>query len=128
MPTPNNPGFIVPEFFSPKTDTKINWDVVDRDSIDKLNLARYIAGVPFRITSHHRTPEHSVSVGGSATDAHTQTPCGAFDIAYSDTFEAFRIVRGLMFAGFKRIGINARNKHIHADTAENLPTPRFWVE
>jgi zinc D-Ala-D-Ala carboxypeptidase len=121
-------GFIVPTYFTKEVDLKIDWDRVDPVALDQLNLARHVAGVPFRITSHYRTPEKSLAVGGSPTDAHTQVPCGAFDIAYTNTLESYRIVRGLIFAGFPRVGINARNRHIHADVSTSLPSPRFWVE
>lgn len=116
------------KFFSPENDPKIRFDKVDIDALDMLDIARETADVPFKITSHFRTPEHSIAVGGLNADAHTEQPCGAFDIAYHDTLSLFSILYGLYTAGFERIGVNPFNHHVHADTSKKLPTPRFWIE
>ena len=116
------------KFFHPDTDPKIDWSKVDQNAIEMLDVAREHAAIPFRITSHYRTPEHSLTVGGSNTDAHTEDPCSAFDIAFTNTLELHSIISGLMVAGFERIGINIFNHHVHADNSEKLPTPRIWVE
>lgn len=115
-------------FFTPEKDTKIDFNNVDKDALLRLEQARGFANIPFVITSSYRTPEHSVEVGGSNSDAHTKTPCTAFDIAFSNTYEVYLIVTSLLKAGFNRIGINALNKHVHCDTESTLPTPRIWIE
>ena len=116
------------KYFTPEGDPKIDFSKVDKDALLRLEQAREKAGVPFKITSHYRTPEHSVAVGGFSKDAHTQIPCTAFDIAYSTTYEVYKIVTALLSAGFQRIGINAKNKHIHVDAETSFPTPRLWIE
>lgn len=120
------------KYFSRLNDRKIDFDKVDLDSIVLLDHARAIAGVPFQITSHYRTPEHSLEVGGLKADAHTEQPCTAFDIyclrpdGSWDSLKAFKIIAALIQVGFIRIG--AGNGHIHVDKSTRLPQPRFWLE
>jgi uncharacterized protein YcbK (DUF882 family) len=115
-------------YFSPDIDRMIDFDKIDHIALGMLNTAREIAEVPFIITSSYRTPEHSETVGGSRADAHTETPCTAFDIAASDAHCRMRIIKGLIAAGFGRIGVNVENNHIHVDHSNNLPPEVFWIE
>jgi uncharacterized protein YcbK (DUF882 family) len=116
------------EYFLPEIDRMLNFKKVHPTALGMLNTAREIAEVPFLITSSYRTPEHSESVGGSKVDAHTENPCTAFDIAIQNAHSTMRILKGLIAAGFNRIGINAKNSHIHVDNSPNLPPEVFWVE
>ncbi len=115
-------------YFTPETDSKIDWEKVSKEALARLEKAREIAKTKFVITSTFRNPAHSQAVGGSSTDAHTRTPCSAFDIAFMTSNEAYRIIHALMAAGFPRIGINMKNHHIHCDCETSLPMPVFWVE
>lgn len=116
-------------FFTRDTDPKIDFDRVDQGALKMLDEARKLAGIPFKITSHYRTPEHSVEVGGLLADSHTEEPfCSAFDIAYDDKPSRARIIYALATAGFRRIGINERNGHVHCDASTRLPSPAFWIE
>lgn len=115
-------------YFSPATDPKIDFPNMDKDSLDMLEVARDEAGVPFVITSTYRTPEQSVSVGGLNNDAHTEQPCSAYDIQYKDHSARAMIIFGLAKAGFRRIGVNKLNHHVHVDNSPNLPKPAFWLE
>jgi hypothetical protein len=112
--------------FSPETDPKINWDKVDMPTLQMLDNARDIAGVPFVITSNYRDPAHSVEVGGGKSDAHTEIPTTAFDIACHDSSARLKIIQGLIKAGFTRMGLNL--VHIHADNSKLLPQNVFWLE
>lgn len=120
------------KYFSRLNDPKIDWQRVDLDSIVLLDHARGIAGVPFQITSNYRTPQHSLEVGGSQTDAHTEEPVTAFDIYCSrtngkwDSQAAFKIISALLKVGFPRIG--AGKGHIHVDRSTKLPQQVFWLE
>lgn len=122
------------KYFSPINDKNIDWDKVDLDSIVRLDHARDIAGVALFITSNHRTPDHSVKVGGLKTDAHTEEPCTAFDIRCKrvdgrwDSQKAFKVIPALVKAGFNRIGLNNKNMHIHADRSSSLPQDVFFIE
>lgn len=115
------------KYFSPKTDPKINWEKVDKESLQMLDYARGIAGVPFVISSNHRTKEQDMKLAGF-TGAHTEEPCTAFDITFKDKKQAFHIVRGCFAAGFQRIGINYDNNHVHVDNSKTLPSPRIFFE
>ena len=116
------------EYFSPETDTKIDWSRVDPIALGMLSTARGIAETPFVITSNYRTPEQSVACGGSATDAHTEDPCTAFDIACSDDRSMFLIVKGLIAAGFNRIGLNWKNGHVHCDNSKTHDPNVIFIE
>jgi hypothetical protein len=116
------------EHFSPETDPKIDFPNMDEMALLMIDDARSKAGIPFSITSTYRTPEHSVEVGGSGKDAHTEHPCSAFDIAYSSKPERARIIFACHDSGFIRIGINEKNGHVHVDNSPNLPSPAFWIE
>ena len=43
---------------------------MDLDFLHKLDEARTIAGVPFKITSGYRTPEHNAICGGRVGSSH----------------------------------------------------------
>lgn len=115
-------------YFTPETDPAIDFDKVDPAALDKLEKARVLAGVPFVITSTYRTPEHSLEVGGLNNDAHTEDPNSAFDIKCPDHSIRARIIYALVQAGFRRVGINEKNGHVHVDDSEKLPKPAFWIE
>lgn len=116
------------KYFTPSGDPAINFDKVDMRSLEMLEAAREDAGITFVITSNYRTPEHSVEVGGSATDAHTEDPCTAFDVAFSDWTACKKIVKALLNAGFSRIFINAKNMHVHCDNSPKLTPDVLGVE
>lgn len=92
-------------------------------TLRKLVRARQLAGVPFSITSAYRCPEHRL------TKVHPNRahPKGhAVDIAVGNSDTAFRIVKALFDAGFKRIGWNQEKKFVHADDDPSLPSPRLF--
>lgn len=81
--------------------------------LTKLDLARSIAGVPFRITSGWRSKSRNERVGGKINSSHLVGK--AADIACIDSRSRFIIVKALIEAGFNRIGINAGRGFIHVD-------------
>lgn len=89
----------------------------------RLDNAREKAGVPFYITSGFRTPEENEAIGGSKNSAHMIGQ--AVDIDVKDSIHRFYIVKGLVEAGFNRIGVYT--KHIHADTDETKPQDVLWT-
>lgn len=113
--------------FSPKNDSQIDWVHVDENSLDMLDRARTLAGVPFRITSNYRTKEQDIALAGFA-GAHTEIPCTSFDIAASNGKQRFAIIKALFEVGFPRIGVNVKNNHIHVDNSQILPRMVFFVE
>jgi len=79
-----------------------------------LELAENLAGVPFEITSAYREG-----------DAGAHGEGWAVDIACSDSRTRFKILRGLIGAGFRRIGIY--DGHIHADRSLTRSDNVVWL-
>lgn len=91
--------------------------------IDKLNTARHVAGVPFVITSGKRSPESNEKAMGVETSSHLSGL--AVDLSVSDGASRFAILKGLLAAGFVRIG--AYDAHVHADLDTTKPQNVLWV-
>jgi len=93
---------------------------------DKLlewgNSARVFAGIPFTINSGYRCTRHNAKVNGSPKSAHLGG--WAMDIAAENSVYKFYIVRGLISAGFSRIGIYER--FIHADLDPDKVQGVIW--
>lgn len=96
---------------------------LDPSSLQRLDRAREIAGVPFIVTSAYRSPESEKAKGRSGFGAHTLGR--AFDIKCVDSESRWHIVFGALAAGFTRIGIGST--FVHMDDAETLPSPRIWL-
>jgi zinc D-Ala-D-Ala carboxypeptidase len=89
----------------------------------KLDRARHDAGVPFKVNSGFRCFHHNKAVGGSPLSAHMGG--WAADIAATNSVSRFKIVSGLIRAGFRRIGI--AKTFIHADDDPDKPGPVIWI-
>ena len=103
------------EFDSP--DSKGSGKNMTRDFLKKLDRARDIANVSFKISSGFRTAQHNISLRkqgykASANSSHLKG-CAA-DIICNDSGTRQKIVNGLIQAGFTRIGI--AKTFIHCDT------------
>lgn len=121
-------GLIVPDRnyfkqseFACKCGCKVNG--INPKIIEMLNTARYIAGVPFVISSGYRCPKHNFDVGGVPNSSHTNG--SAVDIVCSKDSDRFRIILGLLVSGFTRIGISA--DFIHADIDTKKTKKVIWV-
>ena len=88
----------------------------------KLDLARELAETPFNITSGYRCPKHNKEVGGVKDSAHVSGL--AVDITVPDNVARLNIIRGLIIAGFRRIGIG--KDFIHADIDKTKPN-NLWL-
>ena len=91
--------------------------------LEKLDLARDIAGILFIITSGYRTEEHNKLVGGVNSSSHTKGL--AADISCRDSVSRFIIVNALFKAGFTRIGI--ADNFIHVDCDETKTQEVIWT-
>ena len=112
--------FSIDEFESPDhSGSGIN---MDQSFLEKLDKARDIAGIPFKITSGYRTKEHNKKVGGVENSSHLIGV--AADIAVSSNQERCIILSALIQAGFKRVGI--AKTFLHCDTDPNKPNS-FWL-
>ena len=90
---------------------------MDSGFLAKLEQAREIAGIPFKITSGYRTKEHNEEVGGVPNSSHLIGV--AADIAVSGGADRYIILSALIKAGFKRIGV--AKTFIHCDTDDSKP-------
>lgn len=91
--------------------------------ISKLDKAREIAGVPFKINSGYRCPAHNAEEGGVSASAHTSG--WASDIAAVDSRQRWKILEALVQGGFTRLGIG--KTFIHADIDPNKDPDVIWT-
>lgn len=96
---------------------------VSPELVKKLNIARHIAGVPFVIRSGYRCTKHNANVGGVPNSSHTNG--SAVDIVCNTDYDRFRIILGLLVAGFQRLGISA--DFVHADIDAGKGQKVIWV-
>ena len=90
---------------------------MDTNFLTKLEEAREIAGVPFKITSGYRTKEHNKEVGGVPNSSHLIGV--AADVSVSGGHDRYVILNALIKAGFKRLGV--AKTFIHCDTDDSKP-------
>lgn len=111
-PTPTTPSPY--KWFSPAE--VVMWKLIPA-LWQKLDEARGIAGVPFRITSGLRSIAQNQAVGGKVNSAHlTGEAC---DLACSDASTRWLIMNALLKVGFNRLEV--ASAHIHADISKTLP-------
>ena len=96
--------------------------VVSRKLVFMLDLARDIAGVPFKISSGYRCKKHNLEVGGVKDSAHLKGL--AVDIEVPDNVSRLKILRALVIVGFNRIGIS--KGFIHVDIDKSKPN-NIWL-
>lgn len=92
---------------------------MDSDFLQKLDNARHIAGIAFKINSGYRTKEHHEAIYKKLGKEPTKSAHligKASDIHCADSKSRFIILSALLDAGFTRIGISST--FIHCDTAE----------
>jgi len=85
-----------------------------------LDKARRYAGQAFIITNSYRDPDSDIGVPDSA---HKKGM--AVDIRANDSRTRYNVLRGLLAAGFQRIGVY--DKHLHADVDASKPTGVVWI-
>lgn len=91
--------------------------------MSKLDTAREVAGVPFLITSGLRSCDANTAALGVEGSAHLSGK--AVDLACSDGLTRFNMVRGLLAAGFVRLGVY--DKHCHVDVDDTKPPNVIWT-
>lgn len=91
--------------------------------ITMLDMARAIAGVPFKINSGYRCVHHNTEVHGSVMSSHREGL--AADIAATDSLTRWKIVSALIAVGFTRIGL--AKTFIHVDTDTRKPVGVLWL-
>jgi len=86
---------------------------MDPKTIQRIEAARIIAGIPFFITSGIRCKEYNQKIGGSKTSSHLIGR--AVDISSKTDIERYTIVYAAKKAGFTRIGIGKDFIHVDDD-------------
>jgi len=88
-------------------------NLIVEELVKKLDIAREISGVPYKITSGYRCEKHNKIVGGSENSSHKKGL--AADIYTKNHKMRLKIIGGLIKAGFKRIGIAKSFIHVDID-------------
>ena len=86
--------------------------------IRKLEIARDHAGIPFKINSGYRCAKHNKAVGGVLNSAHLTGK--AADIETLLSVDRYKIVDGLIKAGFERIEICPTWTHCDIDETKAM--------
>lgn len=92
---------------------KCKLEDMDADFLEKLDVARFFAGVAFIVNSAFRTVAYELAHGRDGTSSHTKGI--AIDIRARNSRERGRILAGLRRAGFHRIGIYQTFIHVDDD-------------
>ncbi len=96
--------------------------------LQKLDKAREIAGIPFKINSGFRTLAHNKALQARGYKAVSNSPHmggWAADIHCNSSANRMTIVKALIEVGFKRIGID--NTFIHVDCDPTKDQNLIWV-
>ena len=92
--------------------------------IDRLNVARGLAGIPFKINSAYRCIIHNHKIGGTVNSAHTGGY--AADIACTTSATRHIVLKALRAVRFNRIGIY--KTFIHVDCDPDKVKDVTWVK
>ena len=115
--------FTFDEFDSP--DKPGSGSLMKPSTLEKLDKARDIAGIPFVVNSGIRTPKHNKAVGGTDDSSHLEQKGYAVDLKCTDSRSRFIMFHALLKAGFTRIGI--RKDFIHVDDDPNKSPQVIWT-
>lgn len=96
---------------------------ISSDLVFKLDKAREISNIPFKISSGYRCEKHNKEVGGEPNSAHTKGL--AVDIICKTSGERYAMIKALVGLGFTRIGVG--NSFIHCDIDTSLPQNVIWT-
>lgn len=94
--------------------------------LDMLNVAREKSGIPYKINSGFRTKERNARDGGKPDSPHLTGWAVDIDVPNSGgARQRFKIIKGLIEAGFNRLGI--ANGFIHADCDPTKDKDCTWT-
>lgn len=96
---------------------------MDKEFLFKLDRAREVAQIPFKINSAYRTPEHNAKIGGKPNSSHLKGL--AVDISVTNSRQRFIVLKALIEVGFNRIGV--ANTFIHVDDSKDKSPEVVWV-
>jgi uncharacterized protein YcbK (DUF882 family) len=113
--------FKLSEFDSP--DMVGSGELMDKEFLSRLDQARSLANVPFKITSGIRSEAQNKKVGGVSDSSHLLGY--AADIACTNSVLRHKILTALIKVGFNRIGI--AKTFIHVDNDPGKPENVIWT-
>jgi len=113
--------FTYEEFDSP--DVPGSGHQMREEFLEKLDQAREIAGVPFRINSGMRSHDWNYKCGGSPSSSHLIG--WAADISATTSNRRYIVVKALMEVGINRIGI--ADTFIHGDMYPDKVANWTWL-
>lgn len=96
---------------------------MNQEFLIKLDRAREVAQIPFKINSAYRTPEHNAKIGGKPNSSHLKGL--AVDISVTDSRSRFIVLNALISVGFNRIGI--ADTFIHVDLDRDKSQQVIWT-
>lgn len=116
-------NYFTEDEFDCKCGCGLGYAQMNLGTVIRLKRARYIAGVPFILTSAIRCDAHNEAEGGKQDSSH---PKGfGVDIKADTSVSRWHILLGLVKAGFTRIGIS--KTFIHADDDPDKPNEVVWL-
>lgn len=86
---------------------------INEDFKADLDAAQTFAQIPFRFSSGYRCEDHNKKVSKSPTSSHLKGL--AADIEIANSRERYKVLFGLIMAGFTRIGIGKNFIHVDLD-------------
>ena len=121
--------FKLSEFDSP--DLKGSGSNMNYTFLEKLDQARGLAGIPFKITSGFRTEAYQddltrrgYKTAKKGTSPHLKGL--AADISVKDSRQRFIVINSLLLAGFTRLGIGDNFIHVDLSTYEGHRQNVIW--
>ena len=97
---------------------------MNKDFLRRLDTARGIAGIPFKINSGYRTAHHNDTVLQARIGSSHKKGL-AVDIAYKGSRQRYLIINALMIVGVNRFGIG--KTFIHADVDKTKDEDVIWL-
>lgn len=95
---------------------------MNQGTMNKLDRARELAGIPFVLNSAYRSVSYERSKGRTGTSAHTTGH--AVDIRCNTSANRMKIVQACLQVGFRRIGIS--KTYVHVDDDFNHAQDVMW--
>ena len=99
-------------------------NMMDIGFLYRLDDARHISGVPFKINSGFRCLKHNYDIPGSSSTSSHLVGLAA-DVACTDDTDRYFILDALIDVGFMRLGL--RKDFIHVDYDLTKKSEVFWV-
>ncbi|ANP79299.1 hypothetical protein A134_23075 [Vibrio crassostreae 9CS106] len=97
------------------------YNVTTESFLNKIDETRHLAGVAFIVNSGCRCPKHNKKVGGADNSAHLRC---AIDIRCLNSRTRKKILKAVMYMGWRRVGIY--KSFIHVDDDPKLPEA-IWL-